>query len=167
MPRIVKVLAAERADGITIVDTVVLNLEERRLQRGAFVGASGTRYDIELVEPVLLRMGDVLLTEEGRLVEVVAEAEPLIEVRSRDIDELARLAWHLGDRHVPVEVFMHRLRLRRDPAIERMLAALGVKVVAIEAPFNPEGGAYLIAPMVGHVHHHHDHPPHHHHRHDD
>jgi urease accessory protein len=174
MPRIVQVLAAGH-DGVPVIDTVILNLDERRLQRGVFAGVSGTRYDVDLADPVLLRMGNILVTEEGGLVEVVAEAEPLVEVRSRDVDALARLAWHLGDRHVPVEVLTNRLRLRRDPAIEKMLVALGAKVVAIEAPFNPEGGAYLVAPTAGHSHHHHahhhheSHPPdhHHHHHHDD
>jgi urease accessory protein len=91
---------------------------------------------------------------------------------------LARLAWHLGDRHVPIQVLERRLRLKRDPAIEALLQSLGAKVVAIEAPFEPEGGAYA-APAGdhhhdhdhhhghGHDHHHHDHHDHdHHHGHD-
>jgi len=72
---------------------------------------------------------------------------------------LARLAWHLGDRHVPVQLFPNRLRVRRDAAIEALLARLGAKTVAIEAPFDPEGGAYL-ASAHGHRHdHHHDQQP--------
>ena len=96
-----------------------------------------------------LRTDDALVLDDGRLVEVVAEPEPLIEVRADDLPALARLAWHLGDRHVPIQVLERRLRLRRDPAIEALLQSLGAKVVAIEAPFEPEGGAYA-APAGDH-----------------
>jgi urease accessory protein len=165
MPRITRVVAATNAGGGSVVDTVILDLEQRRSQRGTFVGTSGTRYDIDLPEPVLLRMGDLLVPDEGAFVEVVAEAEPLIEVRAKDTDALARVAWQLGDRHIAVEILPNRLRLRPDSAIEKMLSAAGVRVIAIEAPFNPEGGAYLLSPSSGHHHHGHEHD--HHHRHDD
>jgi urease accessory protein len=90
---------------------------------------------------------------------------------------LARLAWHLGDRHVPVQIMERKLRLKRDESIEALLQSLGAKVVAIEAPFEPEGGAYEVAAgghhhhdhdhHHGHDHHHHDHDHHHHdHKHD-
>src|SRR5262249_21662480 len=103
--------------------------------------------------------------DDGNLIEVVAEPEPLIEARAKDLTALARLAWHLGDRHVPVQLFANRLRVRRDAAIEALLARLGAKIVAIEAPFDPEGGAYIAA-AHGHHHghdHHHDHHGHDHH----
>jgi urease accessory protein len=168
MPRITGVLAAERADEGRVVDSVILDLARRRAQRGTLVGLDGRSYELDLAEPVMLRMGDRLVLEDGTHVEVVAEPEPLIEVRAADLEVLARIAWHLGDRHVPVEIFSNRLRLRRDPAIATLLAALGAKVVAIEAPFNPEGGAYLIGPSGGHRHgHDHDHQhPHDRHHHD-
>jgi urease accessory protein UreE len=101
----------------------------------------GTQLEFDLAEPVALRMGDLLLLENGDFVEVVAEPEPLIEARAKDLTALARLAWHLGDRHVPVQLFANRLRVRRDPAIEALLARLGAKTVAIEAPFDPESSA--------------------------
>jgi urease accessory protein len=156
MPRVIKVAAAGSADG-RVVDTVILDLEQRRAPRGVVTGVKGTRCELDLGEPVALRMGDLLVLDDGTLVEVVAEAEPLIEARAQDLTALARLAWHLGDRHVPVQLFANRLRARRDPAIEALLARLGAKVVAIEAPFDPEGGAYVAAPGHSH-HHHHDHP---------
>ena len=122
----------------------------------------------------MLRMGDALELDDGSLVEVVVAPEPLIEVRGNDLTHLARLAWHLGDRHVPVQVLANRLRLRRDPALETMLGALGARLTAIEAPFDPEGGAYAQATHDhGHDHHHHAHEhcghdhshDHHHHGH--
>jgi urease accessory protein len=163
MPRITKVMAAAHAGSGSLVDTVILDLAQRRSQRGTFVGTSGTGYDIDLPEPVLLRMGDLLVLDEGAFVEVVAEAEPLIEVRATDTDALARVAWQLGDRHVAVEVLANRLRLRPDAAIEKMAVALGGRVALIQAPFNPEGGAYVVAPSPDHHHHGHAHDHHHHH----
>ncbi len=170
MPRITGVLAAQHAAEGRVVDSVILDLAQRRAQRGTIVGLDGQSYQLDLAAPVTLRMGDRLVLEDGTHVEVVAEAEPLIEARAADLEALARISWHLGDRHVPVEILPNRLRLRPDPAVETLLAALGAKVVAIEAPFNPEGGAYLIGPSGGHRHdhdhphgdHHHNHPHDHH-----
>src|SRR5262249_46813607 len=127
-------------------------------------GVKGTRIEFDLAEPVALRMGDLLLLDDGSVAEVVAEPEPLIEARASDLTALARLAWHLGDRHVPVQLFANRLRVRHDPAVETLLARLGAKTVAIEAPFDPEGGAYL-ASAHGDHHHGHDHDRDDHHDH--
>ena len=171
MPRVVKIVAAGVADGKAIVDTVILTPEERRAPGGSATGLKGTRLTFDLAAPVALRAGDLLVLDDGNLIEVLAEPEPLIEARAKDLTALARLAWHLGDRHVPVQLFANRLRVRREPAIEALLARLGAKLVAIEAPFDPEGGAY-VAPAHGHHHHghddndHHDHRAHDHHDHD-
>jgi urease accessory protein len=165
MARVVKIVAADAADGKHIIDTVILTPEQRRAPRGSVTGVKGTRLDFDLAEPVALRMGDLLLLDDGNLIEVVAEPEPLIEARAKNLTALARLAWHLGDRHVPVQLFPNRLRVRRDATIEALLARLGAKTVAIEAPFDPEGGAYLAATHGHHHDHHHDHD-HDHHDHD-
>jgi urease accessory protein len=167
MARIVKIVAAGAADNKHIIDTVILTPEQRRAPRGSATGVKGTHFDFDLAEPVALRMGDLLLLDDGNLIEVVAESEPLIEARAKDLTALARLAWHLGDRHVPVQLFPNRLRVRRDAAIEALLARLGAKTVAIEAPFDPEGGAYAASPHGHHHdHHHHGHHGHDHHDHD-
>jgi urease accessory protein len=165
MARVVKIVAADAADGKPVDDTVILTPEQRRAPRRSVTGVKGTRFDFDLAEPVALRAGDLLVLDDGNLIEVVAEPEPLIEARAKDLTALARLAWHLGDRHVPVQLFPNRLRVRRDAAIEALLARLGAKTVAIEAPFDPEGGAYLAA-THGHHHDHHDHHDHDHHDHD-
>jgi urease accessory protein len=161
MARVVKIVAAAAGDSKPVSDTVILTPGQRRAPRGSVTGVKGTRVEFDLVEPVALRMGDLLLLDDGNLVEVVAEPEPLIEARAKDLTALARLAWHLGDRHVAVQLFPNRLRVRRDPAIEALLARLGAKIVAIEAPFDPEGGAYVAS---AHGHHHHDHDHHDHDR---
>jgi urease accessory protein len=159
MPRVTRVIAAG-ADPGRFVDSVLLTADARRVQRGELVGAKGA-YLLELATPVRLRMGDALELEDGSLVEVVAEAEPLIEARGVDLVHLAKLAWHLGDRHVPVQVLGNRLRLQHDPAIEALLQSLGARLTAIEAPFDPEGGAY--AADDGHQGHRHGHGGHYHH----
>ena len=164
MARVVKIVAANMAHRKTTIDTVILTPEQRRAPRGSVTGVKGTHLAFDLAEPAALRAGDLLQLDDGNLIEVVAEPEPLIEARAKDLTALARLAWHLGDRHVPVQLFANRLRVRRDPAIEALLARLGAKVVAIEAPFDPEGGAY--APVHEHHHHGHDHHDHDHHDHD-
>ncbi|MDO9560853.1 MAG: urease accessory protein UreE, partial [Bradyrhizobium sp.] len=96
-----------------------------------------------------LRGGDALLLEDGRLVEVVAAPEPLVEIRCSDPQHLVRVAWHLGNRHLPTQLMAKGLRIRRDHVIEAMVKGLGARVIEIEAPFDPEGGAYAGG---GHAH---------------
>ena len=157
MPRATRVVtAAERRDAdAPAADTLILPHAQRQAHKGFLFGIKGTCVELDFADPVRLRTDDALVLDDGGLIEVVAEPEPLVEVRAADLPSLARLAWHLGDRHVPVQVFERKLRLKRDPAIETMLASLGAKVTAIEAPFEPEGGAYEAA--AGGDHHHHDH----------
>jgi urease accessory protein len=163
MPRATRVVtAAERKDA-PVVDTLILPHAQRQAQKGFLFGTKGTCVELDFAEPVRLRTDDALVLDDGGLIEVVAEPEPLVEVRAADLPSLARVAWHLGDRHVPVQIFERKLRLKREAAIEELLTSLGAKVVAIEAPFEPEGGAYEAA--AGGHHHHHDHDHHHHHDH--
>jgi urease accessory protein len=170
MPRATRVLhAAERRD-TTAIDTLILPHAQRQVQQGFLFGVKGTCVELDFAEGVRLRTDDALVLDDGSLVEVVAEPEPLIEARAADLPALARLARHLGDRHVPVQILERRLRLKRDPAIEALLASLGAKVVALDAPFEPEGGAYAAGADEhhnhGHDHRHHDHAHDHGHAHD-
>jgi urease accessory protein len=155
-------------------DTVVLDYDERYRRRVAMTGVRGLGFLLDLPEAVMLRAGDGLKLEDGRIVEVVAAPESLIEIRAADAAALTRIAWHLGNRHLPTELMRTSLRIRRDAVIEEMARGLGGAVVAIEAPFNPEGGAYVRAPAPDHDHDHdrdHDHDHAHHgdahHRHGD
>ncbi len=138
-------------------DTVVLDYDERYRRRFAMSGVRGLSFLLDLPEAVMLRAGDGLKLEDGRIVEVVAAPEPLAEIRGADAAALTRIAWHLGNRHLPTELTKRSLRIRRDPVIEDMARGLGANVVAIEAPFNPEGGAYVRAAAPAHDHDHHDH----------
>lgn len=156
MPRATGVIAADHRHGRPIADTVILDYAQRSGEPAAATSVKGNAIDIHLHGAPRLRTDDLLMLDDGSLVEVVAAPEPLIEARAADVAALARLAWHLGDRHVPVQLLPNRIRARREAAVEALLASLGAKVALIEAPFEPEGGAY--APQPAHDRHHaHDH----------
>ena len=82
-------------------DTVVLDFDDRHRRRMAMTGTRGLEFLLDLASAVALRGGDALVLEDGRLVEVVAAAEPLAEIRCNDPQHLVRVAWHLGNRHLP------------------------------------------------------------------
>ena len=97
--------------------------------------------------------------QDGRIVAILAAAEELVEIEADGLDALIRIAWHLGNRHLPTQLVPGALRIRRDHVIADMLVKLGAEVAEIMAPFNPEGGAYGHGRTHGHDHghHHHDH----------
>ena len=146
-------------------DTVVLDFDDRHRRRMAMTGTRGLEFLLDLENAVALRGGDALVLEDGRLIEVVAAAEPLLEIKGSDPHHLIRVAWHLGNRHLPTQLMPKALRIRRDHVIEAMVKGLGARVIEIEAPFDPEGGAYATG-AHDHPHEHHGHDPHHDHRHD-
>lgn len=155
-------------------DTVVLSYDDRRRREGRFVGVRGLAFELALDEPLMLRGGDALALDDGRLVEVVSAPEALLELRCGSPEELARAAWMMGDRHAPIQILGQKLRLRDDPALKAVAEFLDIKATPIEAPFDPEGGAYAAETVVeahehdhacGCGHHHHDHG-HDHHGHD-
>ena len=141
-------------------DVVVLDFDARHRRRVAMRGVRGNAFLLDLAEVTALRGGDALVLDDGTLVEVVAAPEPLAEIGATDAAAMVRIAWHLGNRHLPVQLVGRRLRMRRDHVIEAMIEGLGGRVVAIEAPFDPEGGAYAEGAAHGHSH------DGHHHRHD-
>jgi len=183
MIRATKVLGQHRWKEAA-ADTVVLDFDDRHRRRMAMTGTRGLEFLLDLESAVALRGGDALVLEDGRLVEVVAAPEPLIEIKGADPHHLIRVAWHLGNRHLPTQIMAKGLRIRRDHVIEEMVKGLGARVVEIEAPFDPEGGAYAgsahghaheprghtghdHAHDHNHHHDHHDHGDHTHHHHDD
>src|SRR5450631_4823348 len=159
-------------------DTVVLDFDDRHRRRMAMTGTRGLEFLLDLENAVALRGGDALVLEDDRLIEVVAAPEPLLEIRGADPHHLVRVAWHLGNRHLPTQIMPKGLRIRRDHVIEAMVKGLGARVIEIEAPFDPEGGAYAggghahAAPADSDDHAAHDHgdhhdDDHHHHHHDE
>jgi urease accessory protein len=148
MIRAIKVLGQHRWKEAA-ADTVVLDFDDRHRRRMAMTGTRGLEFLLDLESAVALRGGDARVLEDDRLVEVVAAPEPLIEIKGSDPHHLIRVAWHLGNRHLPTQIMPKGPRIRRDHVIEAMVKGLGARVVEIEAPFDPEGGAYAGA---GHAH---------------
>src|SRR4051794_14965354 len=133
-------------------DTVVLDFDDRHRRRMAMTGTRGLEFLLDLENAIALRGGDALVLEDGRLIEVVAAPEPLTEIRGADPQHLVRIAWHLGNRHLPTQIMAKGLRIRRDHVIEALVKGLAGRIVQIEAPFDPEGGAYADADHA-HAHH--------------
>ncbi len=117
--------------------------------------ASGEEAALVLPRGDVLRGGDLVVASDGRVVEVVAAAEHVLHVECASATELARCAYHLGNRHVPVEVGEGFLRLAEDHVLEKMLAGLGAKLTHLTAPFEPEAGAYHGNAAGGHHDHEH------------
>jgi len=127
-------------------DRVVLDADERYRRRIVMTGERGGKFLLDLPEATALSDGDGLLLDDGVIVAVAAKSEPLVEIAPagalHGAAALARLAWHLGNRHTEVQIVGDKLRMRRDHVLEEMLAGLGAVVTPIEAPFEPERGAY-------------------------
>ena len=117
MPRATRVLAAAERRDRPVVDTVILDYAQRSTPKITVTGLKGGVIEIDLDHPARLRTDDLLVLDNGGLVEVVAAPEPLLEARAGDVAALSRLAWHLGDRHVPVQVLPNRILARRDATI--------------------------------------------------
>lgn len=123
-------------------DSVTLDYDGRHRRRIVLTGASGSEYLLDLAEATHLRHGDGLQLPGGGVIQVVAKAEPLLEVTAHTPADLLRLAWHIGNRHLAAQVFPDRILIRRDHVIAHMLEHQGAHVREIEAPFDPESGAY-------------------------
>ena len=142
MRRAYSVRQAGQWDNAAAIDRVVLDANQRHRRRLVLTAERGTTLLLDLPRATTLRDGDGLVLEDGALVRVIGKPEPLFEIAAANAIELARLAWHLGNRHADVQVFGERLRIRRDHVLAAMLERLGAQVTAIEAPFDPESGAY-------------------------
>ena len=136
---------------------VTLDYDGRWRRRAALATDDGVAFLLDLPEASDLRDGDALLLEDGRHIVVRAAPEPLAAIAAPTPRALARLAWHLGNRHLPVAIEAHRLLIRRDPVIEHMLEHLGATVAHVTEPFTPEGGAYGRGRTHAHTH---SHDPH-------
>ena len=101
--------------------------------------ASGEEVGLMLPRGEILRGGDLVTASDGRVIEIVAEPEKVLHIETKD---LAKVAYHLGNRHVPVQVGEGFLRIMEDHVLEEMVQKLGAKVSHVEAPFEPEAGAY-------------------------
>jgi len=167
MPRTQKVLAknaSSRAPVGEIADTLLLKFDERRKQQGFAFGGKGTCVEFDFPAAPCLHTDDLLVLDDGRLVEVVADIEPVLEVRTKDFEAAARLVLALGNQHIPVQILPNRLRLQKRPEIEQLVSAHRLKGVEMTAPFEPDEGPHGHAHAHDHDHrHHHGHEQHGHH----
>jgi urease accessory protein len=133
------------------LDTVTLAYDDRHRRRIRLIADSGEAYLLDLPRAHHLVDGDGLELESGGYLRVRAAAEPLSEITACKPTDLLRIAWHLGNRHLPVQIVGEGLRIRPDHVIAEMVTGLGGRITELEAPFDPETGAY-----TGGGHHHGD-----------
>jgi urease accessory protein len=167
IPRATEVLRAGTWPEAEARDSVLVDFDDRHRRRRLYTGQGGLAFLLDLPEATVLREGDGLALATGGYVRVRAAPEPLVEITAATREHLARLAWHLGNRHLPTQIEGERLLIRNDHVIVHMLEGLGATLRHVDAPFDPEGGAYGEHNRhPGHHHHHHgDHDHHHDHDH--
>jgi len=150
--------------------TVTLDFDARHRRRIRLTADNGEDILLDLPKTVAMADGDGVQLDDGTWLRITASSESLIEVQHKDRYQLMRLAWHLGNRHLPTDIREDALRIRPDHVIEEMLLGFGADLHKLQAAFQPEGGAYGATHNHAHHHndyyhnhdHHHDNEPHHH-----
>src|SRR3569833_2526638 len=140
MIRVTQALPANHGKGKAIAQ-LTLPSDQRRLRRKV-LEVKGEEIMVDFAEPVTLEHFGGLLLEDGRIVEIVAAPEPLLEISPKGAEHLAQLAWHIGNRHMPAQIEKKRILLPRDHVAKAMLAGLGAEVREVSEPFLPMQGAY-------------------------
>jgi urease accessory protein len=119
------------------VDRVILSADDRQRRRMMLTAEDGTEFLLDLPRPTTLCPGDGLVLNDGTVVAVAGEPEALSEIIPAAQSDLVRLAWHLGNRHAPIQILADRLRIRCDHVLEDMVGSLGATVKSVDAPFDP------------------------------
>jgi urease accessory protein len=133
-----------------VIDTVTLAHLDRYRRRIRLIADAGETFLLDLPRAQHLVEGDGLELDSGGYIRVRAACEPIVEIAAADRPSVLRIAWHLGNRHLPMQVAGERLRIREDHVIAEMVVGLGGRITRLDAPFDPEIGAY-----AGAAHHHH------------
>jgi urease accessory protein len=120
---------------------LTLPSDQRRLRRKV-LSVKGEEIMVDFAEPVTLEHFGGLLLEDGRVIEIVAAPEPLLEVIPKGAEHLAQLAWHIGNRHIAAQIEKKRILVPRDHVAKTMLTGLGAEVREVTEPFLPMQGAY-------------------------
>ncbi len=145
------------------IATATLTFDDRHRRRIKLMADNGLAFLLDLEETTILQDGDGLKLDDGTWLRVAAAGEEVCDISCRTAQDLARLAWHLGNRHLPVQIIPGALRIRDDHVIVEMVRAMGAQVRRHLAPFTPEGGAYARGQAAHDHDHHHDHDHSHHH----
>jgi len=151
---------------VKVKDQLRLPFEARQMGRLKTRLVSGEEVGLTLPRGEVLRGGDLVTASDGRVIEVVAEPEKVMQVTCACAMDLAKAAYHLGGRHVLVQLGEGFLRIAANHVLEEMLVRLGATVTHMQAPFEPEAGASGVGKVHGHHHHGHAHEPAHDHEHD-
>ena len=138
MRRTSQIKRAGEWDAKIAADRVVLDAGDRQRRRIVLRGEKGTEIMLDFEKPVALRDGDGLVLDDGAVVLVAGQPEPLIEICAHTPLDTVRLAWHLGNRHTDVQIAGDKILIRRDHVLEDMLRGLGAHLTPREAPFDPE-----------------------------
>lgn len=138
------------AYSVSVSGRLELPFDSRQKSRLRTKLASGEEVAVMLPRGEVLRGGDLVTASDGRVIEVISSVEKILHIEAKSPQDLAKAAYHLGNRHVPVQVGKDFLRIAEDHVLEEMLQKLGAKVSHVEAPFEPEAGAY----SGGHQHQH-------------
>jgi urease accessory protein len=154
MMRATRIVRKSEAVVAIVADTVTLDRAARYKRRIAMTSDGGISFLLDLPEATYMADGDAIVLDDGRLVGVRAAPEPLLEVHAPDAAALARIAWHIGNRHTPAEVTSGALYIQPDHVLEEMLIGLGAHVHHVSRPFEPEGGAYGGKGRLERGHHH-------------
>jgi urease accessory protein len=122
--------------------SLTLDFDARHRRRVRMTTDQGEQILLDLPRAIAMADGDGLQLEDGRWLRVQAAPEPVVEIHHSNPHELVRIAWHLGNRHLPTEILHDTLLIRPDHVIEDMLRSLGAELATVQMPFQPEGGAY-------------------------
>ena len=155
--RAVEVLPPGKWPLDSAADRLVLTFDDRYRRRLRYVASGGTAFLLDLPRTTILRAGTGLRLEDGRVIAVEALPEQLAEVTAPDTATLVRLAWHIGNRHLPAQLEPTRILIRDDAVIVNMLLGLGATVKPVMEAFNPEPGAYDTNAVHGQAHGGHNH----------
>jgi urease accessory protein len=143
-----------------VADTLTLDYDQRHRRRITMTADGGLVFLLDLDRATVLDEGDAVRLEDGRLVQIKAAPQHLVEIRSDDSLQLQKIIWHLGNRHAPAEITRDAVYIVEDHVLVEMVRGLGASVARVKRPFRPEGGAYdhdAVRRHAGHSGHAHDH----------
>lgn len=141
LPKTVRLITAASHDGV-VDDSIALDFHQRHRRRIQMTSESGKSFLLDMKEAVALKDNDVLELDDGTMVLIKAKAERVADISTRDSQLFTRVAWHLGNRHLPTQILDGKLRIAFDHVIVEMVEGLGATVEVNHAAFQPEGGAY-------------------------
>ncbi len=143
MRRATSIIGSSNLPGDNVLGTVTLSFEDRFRRRKKMTDDSGMDFLLDLADAVQLEEGDALLLEDGSVIEVKAAEEEVLDIYCNNKAQTARIAWHIGNRHTPVQVLKDvNLRIIYDHVLREMVEGLGARTENKYAPFSPEQGAY-------------------------